>query len=176
MSGGTDNEPAVSALKMQITAMREVLERLQEALEAKDFDAMDVALAQAQSLPSGGETRGVLSEIADGILTSDARESAFRTADAQTRYARRGVKCLHRVEEIRECRSSNFASVRSHHVAAKRTGPNWPELALSWLFCNRWNEETYFDVLFDGSTGIVRTTQQRPNDVGWDGVAPSCGH
>jgi hypothetical protein len=50
------------------------------------------------------------------------------------------------------------------------------ELVLSWLFCNSWNEETYLDVLFDGSTGIVRTAQQRPNDVGWDGSPPSCGH
>jgi HPt (histidine-containing phosphotransfer) domain-containing protein len=56
-------------------ALREVLGRLHEALEAKDFDAMDAALAQAQSLPSGGETRGVLSEIADGILTSDLRKA-----------------------------------------------------------------------------------------------------
>jgi CheY-like chemotaxis protein len=56
-------------------AMREVLRRLREALEVKDFDAIDVALTLAQSLPSGGETRGALSEIADCILTSDLRKA-----------------------------------------------------------------------------------------------------
>jgi hypothetical protein len=50
------------------------------------------------------------------------------------------------------------------------------ELVWSWLFCNSWNEEAYFDVLFDATTRIVRSTQQRPNYMGLDGVAPSCGH
>ncbi|GHU38450.1 hypothetical protein AGMMS50256_37760 [Betaproteobacteria bacterium] len=50
------------------------------------------------------------------------------------------------------------------------------ERVLSWLFCDSWSQEAYFDVLFDATTGIVRTTQQRPNYVGPDGVAPSCGH
>jgi hypothetical protein len=65
-------------------------------------------------------------------------------------------------------------------------GPVWPsndayfeardERVWSWLFCDSWNREAYFDVLFDGTTGIVRTTWQRPNYVGPDGVAPGCGH
>jgi hypothetical protein len=65
-------------------------------------------------------------------------------------------------------------------------GPVWPpndtyfaardERVLSWLFCDSWNQQAYFDVLFDATTGIVRTTQQRPNYMGRDGVAPSCGH
>lgn len=50
------------------------------------------------------------------------------------------------------------------------------ELVWSWLFCDSWNQEAFFDVLFDGTTGIVRTTQQRPNFVGPGGGAPSCGH
>ncbi|MDR2452923.1 MAG: hypothetical protein LBE85_14430 [Candidatus Accumulibacter sp.] len=50
------------------------------------------------------------------------------------------------------------------------------ELVWSYLFCDSWNQEAYFDVLFDAATGIVRSTQQRPNYVGPDGVAPSCGH
>lgn len=49
------------------------------------------------------------------------------------------------------------------------------ELVWSWLFCDSWNQQAYFDVLFDGLSGIVRTTQQRPNLSGWDGVAPGCG-
>ncbi|MDR0578272.1 MAG: hypothetical protein LBI87_12275 [Candidatus Accumulibacter sp.] len=48
------------------------------------------------------------------------------------------------------------------------------ELVWSWLFCNSWNEETYFDALFDATTEIVRGTQQRPNYVGW-GMVPHCG-
>jgi hypothetical protein len=50
------------------------------------------------------------------------------------------------------------------------------ELVWSYLFCNSWNQEAYFDVLFDATTGIVRSTQQRLNYIGMDGVAPSCGH
>jgi HPt (histidine-containing phosphotransfer) domain-containing protein len=61
--------------KQMTLKMREALARLREALEAKDFDAMDAALALAQSLPSGGETRGALSEITDCILTSDLRKA-----------------------------------------------------------------------------------------------------
>ncbi|MDR3300492.1 MAG: hypothetical protein LBU43_11000 [Candidatus Accumulibacter sp.] len=50
------------------------------------------------------------------------------------------------------------------------------ERVWSWLFCDGLGQEAYFDVLFDGATGIARTTQRRPNYVGWDGAVPSCGH
>ena len=50
------------------------------------------------------------------------------------------------------------------------------ELVWSWLFCDSWNRQAYFDVLFDATTGRVRTTQQRPDLRGRDGVSPSCGH
>ncbi|MDR2788424.1 MAG: hypothetical protein LBD06_08725 [Candidatus Accumulibacter sp.] len=50
------------------------------------------------------------------------------------------------------------------------------ERVWSWLFCDSWNREAYFDVLFDGTTGIARATQRRPNYMGWDGIAPACGH
>ena len=49
------------------------------------------------------------------------------------------------------------------------------ELVWSWLFCDSFYLQAYFDVLFDGTTGIVRTTQQRPNFGGWDGAVPACG-
>lgn len=49
------------------------------------------------------------------------------------------------------------------------------ELVLSWKFCNSFNEVTFFDVLLDGKTETVRTTQQRPILVGRDGVSISCG-
>ncbi len=50
------------------------------------------------------------------------------------------------------------------------------ELVWEWLFCDSWNQKAFFDVLFDGTTGIVRTTYQRPDLSGLDGVAPSCAH
>ena len=50
------------------------------------------------------------------------------------------------------------------------------ELVWSWLFCDSWNRLAYFDVLFDATTGRVRTTQQRPDLRGRDGVSPWCGH
>ncbi len=50
------------------------------------------------------------------------------------------------------------------------------ELVWSWLFCDSWNRQAYFDVLFDATTGLVRTTQQRPDLRGLDGVSPWCGH
>ena len=49
------------------------------------------------------------------------------------------------------------------------------ELVWSWLFCDSFNQRTYFDALFDGTTGIVRTTQQRLNFGGWNSVALGCG-
>jgi hypothetical protein len=49
------------------------------------------------------------------------------------------------------------------------------ERVWSWLFCDSFSQEAYFDVLFDATTGIVRTTYRRPNSLGWDGSAPGCG-
>ena len=34
------------------------------------------------------------------------------------------------------------------------------ELVWEWRFCNDWNQPARFDVLFDGTSGTVRTTQQ----------------
>jgi hypothetical protein len=50
------------------------------------------------------------------------------------------------------------------------------ELVWEWRFCDSWNQLARFDVLFDATTGIVRSTYQRPDLMGWDGVAPYCGH
>ncbi len=50
------------------------------------------------------------------------------------------------------------------------------ELVWSWLFCDSWNQQAFFDVLFDATTGIVRTTYQRPNYGGWRDSPPGCGH
>lgn len=50
------------------------------------------------------------------------------------------------------------------------------ELVWSWLFCDAWSQQAYFDVLFDAKTGIVRTTFQRMRLDGWWHTVPSCGH
>ncbi|EXI68359.1 MAG: hypothetical protein AW08_01140 [Candidatus Accumulibacter adjunctus] len=50
------------------------------------------------------------------------------------------------------------------------------ELVWEWQFCDSWNQLARFDVLFDASTGIVRTSYQRQALMGWNGVAPFCGH
>ena len=49
------------------------------------------------------------------------------------------------------------------------------ELVWEWLFCDNWNQEAFFDVLFDGISKLVRSTMQRQNLNGWDGVPPGCG-
>jgi CheY-like chemotaxis protein len=55
--------------------LREILACLQEALEAKDFEAMDSALARLQALPLAEEARGAVGEIADCILTADLQNA-----------------------------------------------------------------------------------------------------
>jgi hypothetical protein len=47
------------------------------------------------------------------------------------------------------------------------------ELVWEWLICDSWNQQAFFDVLFDGTTGIVRSTLQRP--AGGD-IVPGCSH
>jgi hypothetical protein len=50
------------------------------------------------------------------------------------------------------------------------------ELVWEWRYCDAWNQLARLDVLFDATSGIVRTTYQRPDLSGFDGVAPFCGH
>lgn len=50
------------------------------------------------------------------------------------------------------------------------------ELVWEWRFCDSWRQQARFDVLFDATTGIVRTTYQRPDLMGREGVAPPCAH
>ena len=40
------------------------------------------------------------------------------------------------------------------------------ELVWEWRYCSMWIEASRFDVLFDGSTGTVRSTSERPEDCG----------
>lgn len=46
------------------------------------------------------------------------------------------------------------------------------ELVWEWRFCDDWAAAARFDVLFDGTTGIVRTTYKRPDLMG---RSPFCG-
>ena len=50
------------------------------------------------------------------------------------------------------------------------------ELAWEWRFCNSWNEQSRFDVLFDGTTGIVRSTLQLTEMSGPGGNTMGCSH
>jgi CheY-like chemotaxis protein len=54
--------------------MKDALARLREALEAKDFDAMDAALSQAQSQAPGEASDAVL-RIADFVLTAEFKKA-----------------------------------------------------------------------------------------------------
>lgn len=49
------------------------------------------------------------------------------------------------------------------------------ELVWEWLFCDETSHLARFDVLFDGTTGIVRSSFQRPDRRGPDGIVPLCG-
>ena len=50
------------------------------------------------------------------------------------------------------------------------------ELVWEWRFCDNWGMVAFFDVLFDATTGIVRTAYQRPDDSsGRPRMPPSCG-
>lgn len=48
------------------------------------------------------------------------------------------------------------------------------ELVWEWPFCDDFNLLARFNVLFDNTTGIVRSTQQRQDLRGRDGIAPYC--
>ncbi len=61
-------------------------------------------------------------------------------------------------------------------------GPLWTQtysrsntLAWSWLFCDSASLQNFFDVMFDVTTGFVRSTEQRPNYQGRLGIQPTCG-
>lgn len=49
------------------------------------------------------------------------------------------------------------------------------ELVWEWQFCDDWSRLARFDVLFDASSGLVRTSYQRRDLRGPDGIAPFCG-
>ena len=50
------------------------------------------------------------------------------------------------------------------------------ELVWEWRFCDAWSQLALFDVLFDASSGIVRSTYQRPDYRSPDGMFGLLGH
>ena len=80
---------------------------------------------------------------------------------------------LERIEGVLD--SKHFARIRNGQSdkaeVLRLLGPSYPywtayfkardELVWEWRFCNDWNEVAKFDVLFDATTGIVRSTYQR---------------
>jgi hypothetical protein len=64
-NGGTRGNPE----------MGKALARLLEALETRDIDAIDAALALLQDLPLTGTTRAVVSGMADSILMMDFQKA-----------------------------------------------------------------------------------------------------
>lgn len=49
------------------------------------------------------------------------------------------------------------------------------ELVWEWLFCDSGGYQARFDVLFDGTTKLVRSTFARPDYRGPDGAVLNCG-
>jgi hypothetical protein len=48
------------------------------------------------------------------------------------------------------------------------------ELAWEWLYCDSWNQQAFFDVLFDATTRVVRSTMSRPATGGFQDVPRGC--
>lgn len=93
---------------------------------------------------------------------------------------------LQRIERVLD--ADHFARIRegmSQDEVLRVLGPpgtEWTEyyvrrneLDRSWLFCNDWSRQEFFDVMFDATAGTVRTTARHPHLVGPDGIQPVCG-
>lgn len=95
---------------------------------------------------------------------------------------------LMRIENVLDMRHFALLQPERHTQAdvLRLFGPPFPgwtayfkardELVWEWRFCDDWNRLARFDVLFDGTSGRVRTAYQRPDLHGPDNVAPYCGH
>ena len=95
---------------------------------------------------------------------------------------------LERIEGVLD--TPHFARIqpgKSDQAAILRLlGPSQPqwtmyferrdELVWEWRICDDWSQVARFNVLFDGMSGIVRSTYQRPELRGFGLTAASCGH
>lgn len=93
---------------------------------------------------------------------------------------------LERIENVLDM--THFARIQpdmTQEEVLQLLGPSQPqwtayfkardELVWEWRYCDSWREAARFDVLFDATTGIVRTSYQRQALMGPNGIAPWCG-
>ena len=94
---------------------------------------------------------------------------------------------LERIEGVLD--SAHFARIvpgkNDRAAILKLLGPSSPrtmyfaardELAWEWHYCDDWGQMAFFNVLFDATSGIVRSTLTVPDLSGPDSSAPLCGH
>ena len=151
--GGSNLKPGVTTLSEVVAAMGE------PAMRWKDADGRE-QLAYPRG-PAGTQTFMAM-------VAADGR--------------------LERIEGVLD--TAHFARIeigKSDQASVLRLlGPSQPQwtqsysrsnqVAWSWLFCDSWNAQAFFDVMFDATTGIVQSTGQRQNLMGWNGVVPGCSH
>ena len=151
--GGSNLKPGVATLSEVVAAMGE------PAMRWKDADGRE-QLAYPRG-PAGTQTFMAM-------IAADGR--------------------LERIEGVLD--TAHFARIeagKSDQAAVLRLlGPSQPpwtqyfkardELVWEWLFCDSWNQLAFFDVLFDATTGIVRTSYQRSELGNRDGGPPGCSH
>jgi hypothetical protein len=151
--GGHDLKPGIATLPEVVATMGE------PAMRWKDADGRE-QLAYPRG-PAGTQTFMA-------FIGSDGRLDRIE-----------GVLDMEHFARIQPGKSDQAAVLR----LLGPSQPRWTEyfkardeLVWEWRFCDSWNQLARFDVLFDASSGIVRTTYQRPDLMGRDGTAPFCGH
>jgi hypothetical protein len=161
-----------------------------------------VLLLSACAAYSGSNLKPGVATLADVLATMGEPAMRWRESDGREQLAYpRGPEAtqtfmaqiaadgrLERIEGVLDL--AHFARIepgKSDQAAVLRllgpSPPQWTnyfarrdELVWEWKFCDSWSQTAYFDVLFDATTGIVRSTLQRPAENWPGGVAPSCGH
>jgi hypothetical protein len=66
-------------------ALGEALSSLRQALEAKDFEAVDASLDGLKALPLQGEALAAVSQIEDCILIADVQQALKALANLQAK-------------------------------------------------------------------------------------------
>jgi len=138
------------------------------------------------------EVMAVMGEPAMRWKDADGREQlAYPRGPAGTQTFMAFIDAAGRLERVEPVLDmAHFARIepgKSDKAAVLRVlGPSQPhwtvyfkardELVWEWRFCDDWDQQAFFDVLFDGTSSVVRTTYQRPDAMGSESGAPGCGH
>ena len=158
-----------------------------------------LSVAGCASYAGRGLTPGVAT-LPEVLATMGAPAMQWREADGRQQLAYpRGPEGVHtfmvhldtagklvRIENVLDER--HFArivpGVSTPEDVLRLLGPSTPqwtayfmardERVWEWLFCDSGGYQARFDVLFDGTTNIVRTTFSRPDYRGPDGGVPVC--